>query len=276
MRTLLLLLVLALPAFASAPLRVATFNVRLDIPGDAAAGNSWQTRKGQVSELIRSHGFEIVGLQEPFVWQIRDVLAAGGYAYVGVGRDDAKEAGEFAPILYRTDRFRLVEGGTFWLSETPEKVSYGWDAIKYHRICTWARLEELGTGRQLQVWNVHFDHEAPEARRQSARLVLARIQEVATKGIPVVLMGDFNATPDSEPYRIVAAGLRDTRMLSEQAPTGPAGTFNGFRFGAEATERIDHILVGPGFRALSHATLVDSKDAHYPSDHFPVVTELVW
>jgi endonuclease/exonuclease/phosphatase family metal-dependent hydrolase len=276
MRTLLLLLVLGLPLCVAAPLRVATYNVRLDIPGDAAAGNSWQTRKGKLSELIRSHGFEIVGLQEPFIWQIRDILAAGGYAYVGVGRDDGKEAGEHAPILYRTDRFRLVEGGTFWLSETPDRVSYGWDATKYHRICTWARLEERATGRQFQVWNVHFDHEAAEARRQSARLVLARIQDVEAKGIPVILMGDFNATPDSEPYRIVASALRDTRVLSAQAASGPAGTFNGFNFGTEATERIDHILVGRGIRVLRHETLTDSHDGHYPSDHFPVVTDLDW
>jgi len=276
MRPLLLLLALVCPLLAASPLRVASYNVRLDVPGDAAAGNGWQTRKAQVAALIRYHGFEIVGLQEPFVSQIKDLLAGGEYEYVGAGRDDGKEAGEFAPILFLKERFRLVEGGTFWLSETPERVSYGWDATKYHRVCTWARLEERATGRQLQVWNVHFDHEAPEARRQSAKLVLARIQEVAAKGVPVVLMGDFNATPESEPYRIVASGLTDTRALSERAPYGPAGTFNNFKHEGVATDRIDHILVGPGFRVLRHGTLTDSYEAHYPSDHFPIVADLAW
>ncbi len=255
-------------------LRVATYNIRLKIDSDSKEGNGWESRKAQVKALVRFHDFELIGFQEVLRPQLDDLLKDHAYDYVGVGRDDAVDAGEFSPIFFIKERFQLLASGTFWLSETPEKVSFGWDAQKYHRICTWAKLQDKRSGKVLQIWNTHFDHEAVEARRNSARLVLAKVKEVASQGIPVILLGDLNATPDSEPYRMLASSLHDTRSLSKLPPYGPVGTFNAFKYDTPATERIDHIFVGEGFRVLRHGTLSDSLNLHFPSDHFPVVTDL--
>lgn len=270
----LLFLGLATHSTATESLRVATYNIRLKLDSDTARGNGWDTRKEQVLALIRFHDFELIGFQEVLKPQLDDLAACTEFGFVGVGRDDGQAAGEHAPIFYRKDRFRLLDSGTFWLSETPDRVSFGWDATKYRRICTWARLEDLRTGKVFQVWNAHFDHEAVLARRNAASLILARVREVTKQGIPVIVMGDLNATPDSEPYRILAAGLRDTRPLSSLPSYGPEGTFNAFDYDKPALDRIDHLFVSEGVRVLRHGTLTDAVNRRFPSDHFPVMTEL--
>ncbi len=271
---LLLLMSLLVSSLHADTLRAATFNIRVKTDMDLPAGNGWDTRRKQVRELIRFHNFELIGFQEVLRTQLDDLLADPSYGHAGAGRDDGANAGEFSPIFFLKERFTLLDSGTFWLSETPEKVSYGWDAQKYHRICTWVRLQDKHSGKVLRVWNTHFYHEAVEARRNSAKLLLARVTEAAKEGGPVILMGDLNSTPDSEPYRILVSGLKDTRQLSQLPPYGPVGTFNGFKYEVPAVDRIDHIFVGEGVSVLRHGTLSDAVDLHYPSDHFPVVTEL--
>jgi len=166
-----------------------------------------------------------------------------------------------------------LESGTFWLSPTPEKPSLGWGA-HYHRICTWARLKDLSTGKTLQFWNTHFDHESLEARRKSAELLLERTRAVRAGKEAFVLVGDFNDIPGSDFYRILSSALRDSLGISETPAYGPQGTFNGFRYAGPLEGRIDHVFVGEGLQVLRHGTLTDSYGQHFPSDHFPVLTEL--
>lgn len=269
-----LLIGLSIDCLATTKLRVGTYNIRLQCDGDIPGGNSWVSRKGPLLGLVRFHDFELIGFQEVLRAQLDDLLTNQEYGYVGVGRDDGGNAGEFAPILFRKSRFALLDQGTFWLSDTPESVSYGWDAKKYYRICTWAKLLDAKSGKIIQVWNAHLDHEGVESRRNAARLILARMGVAVKQGCLVILLGDLNAPPDSEAYQIITSVLHDTRNLSQQPPYGPAGTFNAFRYDKPCTERIDYIFVGENVRVLKHGTLSDSYELHFPSDHFPVLTEL--
>lgn len=276
MRAWLLWLALCLAASLQAGTihRIATYNIRLQLESDRLAGNGWETRRAAVLALMHHENLEIVGVQEALAPQLDDLLADGTYRAVGVGRDDGVRAGEFSALLYRPDLWSVIDSGTFWLSETPDQVSFGWDAQKYRRICTWAQFRNRVSGAVVHVWNVHFDHEAVVARRESARLLLQKSASLRGSGAACVLLGDFNCTSADEPYRLLAAEWKDARLASLQAPEGPSGTFNGFRFGAEPTERIDHVFVTPAVEVLRHLTLGTSQNGRYPSDHFPVVVDI--
>lgn len=254
--------------------RLASYNIRLKIGGDDLAGNGWDARKQAVIALVRFHQFAVVGMQEVLHTQFEDLKALDEYTAFGVGRDDGKEAGEYAPIFFLTERFEKLDGGTFWYSETPDRPSFGWDAQKYRRICTWVKLRERTTRSEFVVFNSHFDHEAVIARRESAKLLLKTIAERAGEGIRAFAIGDFNSTPDSEPYRILAERLIDTRGASETPAYGPKGTFNAFKFGPDPSELIDHIFMTPRLRVLRHGTLNDAINGRYPSDHFPIFADV--
>jgi endonuclease/exonuclease/phosphatase family metal-dependent hydrolase len=258
---------------APAPLEfnVATYNLRLNTPADGR--NAWPLRRDAVRALIRYHQIDLLGTQEGFIDQIEDLMLMPGFAYVGVGRDDGKRAGEHSAILYRTERFDLRDKGDFWLSQTPDVPGKGWDARCCNRIASWARLRERRSGQEFFVFSVHFDHEGVIARRESAQLMLRKIKEIAGDH-PVLCLGDFNATPDSEPIAIMAAGLRDARQESQTPPYGPVGTFNDFKLDAPLQDRIDYIFLGPRWRVLSYAVLTDSYDGRFPSDHLPVVARV--
>src|SRR5690606_10363923 len=146
------------------------------------------------------------------------------WSWEGVARDDGKNKGEFTPIGFRTDRFKKLEGGTFWLSDQPETVgSQGWDAA-LPRIATWVLLEETESGKKLLVLNTHFDHRGAQARERSGALIAQRIDAMA-EGVPAIVIGDLNAKPDSKPLTALASGerfpLRDARDASQQPPQGP-------------------------------------------------------
>ena len=266
-----LLLLLATPASAQVELNVATYNLRLDTPKDGK--NTWSARRDAVRALVRYHGFDLWGTQEALVNQLQDLEALDEYAHVGVGRDDGKQAGEHAAIFYRQARFTLEDHGDFWLSETPEHPSKGWDARCCKRIASWARLRDKASGQVFVALNAHFDHEGVIARRESARLLLARGRALAG-ALPLIVMGDFNSTPDSEAVATLGAALRDARAISLQPPYGPEATFNAFDPSRPAQERIDYIFLSPQWQVLRYAVLTDTIDARYPSDHFPVVARL--
>lgn len=266
----------------SAPLRVMTFNIRYNEPKDKE--NAWANRKTKVAGVIRFHKADLVGVQEALIDQLKDLeTLLPGYAWCGVGRSDGKTGGEFSAILYRKDRFRLLETSTFWLSETPEKAgSLGWDAT-YHRIVTWARFRDNSTGRAFFQFNTHFDHIAEKARRESARLLLTRIKKIAGTA-PFVVTGDFNAVEDSEPYRILTGAdndqslpikLKDARYISLNEPFGPTSTFNNFGQ-LIPNRKIDYIFVKDGTRVLEHAVLADQWDGRWASDHLPVLAEIAF
>jgi len=252
-------------------LNVATYNLRLDLASDGP--DAWPHRRDAVTALVQRHGFDVLGTQEGLAHQIDDLARMSGYATVGVGRDDGARGGEFAAIVYRTDRFDRVAGGNFWLSQTPDRPSKGWDARCCNRLATWVRLRDRTSGREFVVLSAHFDHEGTGARRESARLVLQRLDELAA-GAPVICVGDLNATPESEPVGIMLSRLRDAREVSEVPPAGPVGTFNGFKPDAPLRDRIDYIFVGPRWRVLRYAALTDTHNGRWPSDHLPVVARI--
>jgi len=260
-------------AAAPAPMEftAATYNLRLDTPDDGP--NVWANRRDAVRALVRYHGIELMGTQEGLMNQITDLAAMPGFAWVGVGRDDGRDEGEHSAIFYRSDRFELLAHGDYWLSATPDVPSRSWDSRCCNRLATWAKLRDTPSRREFFVFSVHFDHEAEVSRRESARLMLRKVQEIAGS-MPAVILGDFNATPESEPIRIMTSGMRDGRSESETPPYGPVGTFNGFHLEAPLSERIDYVFLTPRWRVLSYAALTDSVEARYPSDHLPVVARL--
>jgi endonuclease/exonuclease/phosphatase family metal-dependent hydrolase len=261
----------AAPA-ASAPINVATYNLRNSHADDGR--NAWPARKDMVKALIRYHEFDIFGTQEAYDDQIADLAQMDEFDHVGVGRDDGKNAGEHSTIFYRKSRFALLDKGDFWLSETPDRPSFGWDARCCHRLATWARLRDRTTARVLVVFSVHFDHEGEVARRASAALMLRKIAEIA-RGEPAICVGDFNSTPDTVQIGAMSKAMRDARMASKTPPYGPAATFNDFHLDRAPTERIDYVFVDRHFDVLKYAALSDTLDQRYPSDHFPVVARVV-
>ena len=272
------LLVCMVPAPASAassvaaPINVATYNLRYNNPGDGP--NAWPARKDMVKALIRYHEFDILGTQEGLSDQIADLAQMDEYEHVGVGRDDGKDAGEHSAIFFRKSRFALLGKGDFWLSETPDRPSFGWDAKCCHRIASWARLRDRSTARVFYVFSVHFDHEGEQARRESADLMLRKIAAI-TRGEPAICVGDFNSTPDTVQIRTMSTTLRDAAKASRTPPYGPQGTYNGFHLDSPLLDRIDYIFVDGRFDVLKYAVLSDTLDRRYPSDHDPVVARVV-
>ncbi len=256
-------------------LTVMTYNIRLDVESDGS--NDWAHRKDFLASQIRFYAPDIFGVQEAAPGQVKDIGAAlGQYAGVGVGRDGPGQ-GEASNIYYQKDRFEAARSGTFWLSETPEKVSKGWDAA-YNRVCTYAMLRDRRTKRSFWVFNTHLDHVGEAARTNGLRLILSKMAELNAKKYPAILMGDFNSEPGTERISSLRKEMNDAREISEEKPFGPAGTFNGFNYGQPATELIDYVFLSKpaGFKVKKYAVLTDSKDLRYPSDHFPVYVELDW
>lgn len=252
-------------------INIATYNLRLDTPNDGL--DAWEHRKDNVNGLIRFHDFDIVGTQEGFHHQLLDITTPGDYAYVGVGRDDGVNEGEHSAIIYKTNRFEVLDSGDFWFSETPETPSYGWEA-KYRRVCSWAKFKDIEVGKEFYVFSLHYDHEAKEARRNSSLLLLQKINEIAG-GTPIFCVGDFNATPNDEPIKIIynAGLLNDSRLVTQTKPYGTEGTFNAFKIDAPMQNRIDYIWVSKDITIIKYGVLNDIHYGHFPSDHFPVMVK---
>lgn len=262
-------------AQAQSELTILTYNIRYDNPGDGE--DAWPKRRDFLVGQLRFHAPDIFGIQEGLHRQVEylsEQLPA--YTRVGVGRDDGKQGGEYSALYFLKKRFGLLASGTFWLSETPDTLSKGWDAA-LPRVCTFARLHDSLLGKKLWVFNTHFDHIGKEARRRSAELILLKIKEKNTAGEPVVLMGDFNAEPEEEPVAVLTLALQDARSVSIEPPFGPEGTFNAFNFYDPVRRRIDYIFLNEkALKVWQYAVLSDSWDCHYPSDHLPVLARLRW
>lgn len=250
-----------------------TFNLRYDNPGDT--GNLWKDRAPVAAALIRFHQFDIVGTQEGLKNQLEDLKdSLPGYTYYGVGRDDGRLKGEHSAIYYRKARFIAVDSGDFWLSEHPEKPGFGWDA-RYNRICSWLKLKDKSSKKQFYVFNVHYDHRGVEARKESSKLILQKIQAIAGKQ-PVILTGDFNGSNETEWYKTIntSAVLKDA-LLQVKKPYINNGSFNNFQAYNPSNEIIDHIFVSKHFRVIRYGILTDTYHGRFPSDHFPILTDLV-
>jgi endonuclease/exonuclease/phosphatase family metal-dependent hydrolase len=266
----------AAPAPQPAPLRVMTFNIRYDNPGDGL--NAWPNRKDWIAALMRWHEADVIGVQEALLHQLADLdTRMPGFARVGVGRADGKSKGEFSAIFYRTSRIALRDSGTFWLSPTPEVAgSKGWDTA-IERIATWARFADRRTGCEWLQLNTHFDHIGETARQESARLIRRRLAQLAS-GFPIVMTGDLNTEPKDAPYRILTTEpiadavppLRDGFVVSRTGNYGPTSSWNAFK-AIEPNRRIDYVLVSEPVIVERHAILPDMWDARFPSDHLPVM-----
>ena len=227
-----------------------------------------------MAALFKFHGAEIFCVQEALPEQVFFLKNSfPGFHYEGVGRDDGFQSGEFSAVFFDTTLFRQMDGGTFWLSETPGECSFGWDAA-CRRICSWVALEVKESGQHFFVFNTHFDHKGTEARAQSAKLILEKIKDIAGEN-PVVLCGDFNLSPDSDPIREIKQSLRDAFDISEIPPYGSVPTFLGFTYDSLPGERIDYIFVSENIRVLRYGALTDSGDRKFYSDHLPVLVTIL-
>lgn len=256
----------------SQTLRVATYNMRYDNPADS--GNRWQQRLPVIVSLVRFHDFDVFGGQELLRNQVDNLVQTlPEYDYVGVGRDDGVDKGEFSPLFFKKDKFRLLKKGNFWLSETPDKPSKGWDAA-LPRICSWAQLEDKTSGFRFYVFNTHFDHRGVVARKESGRLISENIQRIAADA-PAILTGDLNFDEHHEGYASITASgkLKSTYDLTA-IRMAHGGTFNTFNIASTAEQRIDHIFVTADFDVKRYGILTDSYKAKFPSDHFPVLVEI--
>jgi endonuclease/exonuclease/phosphatase family metal-dependent hydrolase len=259
-------------------MRVMTFNIRYDNPNDGE--NAWPHRKDVVARVIGQHA-DIAGLQEVTFQQLKDLGdRLPDFETYGVGREDGKNQGEFSPILYRRDRFEIVSGETFWLSETPKVPgSRSWDSA-ITRIVTVAKMRERASGAHFYFLNTHFDHRGAVARTKSAGMIREKLTQLDSM-LPVVVTGDFNCTPDQEPYRIMIErgeadpprSLFDARDKSKTKPTGPDSTWNGFREIVPG-RRIDFIFVSPTVKVTGHQTLDARSSGRFPSDHLAVVADV--
>ena len=275
----LLFMLLTTLGMAQQHIRAMSFNIRLANPQDGV--DYWPNRKDLVASMIRYHEADIVGLQEALRSQLDDLSELlPDYAWYGLCRTDGsvmpEPDNEFSAILYRRDRFELLDSATFWLSERPEEVgSKGWDAA-LPRITSWLKLRDKASGKEFYHFNTHFDHRGTQARAESARLLAQRIREMAGES-PVLLTGDFNCVPTDEPYRILTdkgSGLADALFLSELPHHGPLSTWSGFQFPGLPGRRIDYIFVNDKVKVLRHAILSDSWSGRFPSDHLPVLAEV--
>ncbi|WP_194774628.1 endonuclease/exonuclease/phosphatase family protein [Pararhodonellum marinum] len=258
-------------AMAQEKMVVATYNIRFDNPGDD--GNLWKDRSSHLINLIRFHQIGLFGTQEGLSHQLKDMEEALGFPYIGVGRDQGGEEGEFSAIFYDPEQFTLLEEGNFWLSETPEKPSKGWDAA-LNRICTWGKFQKGEA--MFYVFNVHFDHVGQQAREESSKLIVRKINELNIERVPTILMGDFNVEDDNPAYAAVmdSKWLIDTKNKSKIPPYGPSGTFNAFDWEMMPDRRIDYVFVSPEFEVKRYGVLSDHYGKKYPSDHFPVLVDL--
>ena len=249
-----------------------TYNIKLDFPKDGK--NSWTNRKTFMVRQLQFYEPDIFGVQEAMPNQMKDLDSLlNDYNFVGVGRDDGNNQGEYSAIFYKSDQFKVLNTSTFWLSETPGKVSIGWDAV-CNRVCSYALFENKNTNKQFYVFNTHFDHIGVEARKNSAVLIIQKIKEINTEMYPVILMGDFNMQENHESIQYISKYLKDSKSVSELGPFGPSGTFNGFIFNEPVTERIDFIFVSSEIKVEKYAVLSDSEDCRYPSDHLPVLIKV--
>lgn len=281
-------------------IRTMSFNIRYDEPRDGM--NAWKYRKSMVVSMMQMHHIDIAGMQEVLNSQMKDLFSMlPEYGFIGVGREDGKTLGEFSPIIYLKDRFRIMNQGVFWLSETPLiPNSKGWDAA-ITRIVTWVEFFDKKTKKIFFFFNTHFDHMGIIATRNSAILLQNCVEEIAGES-PVIITGDFNVNEYSETYKILAGktkkgttekkSFKDSHYVCVHDHEGPEFTFHGFKAAeylyeqpqndsckigkseTDTLETIDYIFIKNKVEVLEHAILSDAWDGMYPSDHFPVIAGL--
>ncbi len=248
-----LIVALATLSASAQELNVGSFNIRTSGPlkegqerpkkGDYSKFNGWDDRKDQLCDMINLEAFDVFGAQEVRKKQLDDMVERlPDYEYIGVGRDHGDDRGEFCPVFYRKEVVEKLDGGTFWLSPTPNVPSKGWDA-RHKRICSWGLFKHKATGKRFYFLNVHFDHRGVQARLEASKQIVSYVKKVC-KGTPVIISGDYNVTQNSESYKVLATSkvVKDSYEVAKYR-FEPTGTFNGFNPRRYTTQRIDHLFV---------------------------------
>lgn len=271
---------LLLPSISSAAekqtkdydLKVISYNIRMGAAKDGT--NSWEFRYPATALMIEDQKPDVFGLQEAFSYQVRFIAENfKDYDNVGVGRDNGKDKGEFMSIFWNKKTVKMIKWGTFWLSETPEKPSMGWDAA-CKRTATWALMKDKRTGKMFYFVNTHLDHKGKEAQRKGLELIVSRIDEINPKGFPMVLTGDFNIKPDNTALKGLEERMQSARKIAPK--TDNNATFNNWGK-AKADMVIDYIYVS-GFSACPEYHTINEKygDWKYISDHYPIYAKLIF
>ena len=282
-------------------LTVASYNIRYENDGDYNRGNGWDARYPWICSFIRFEDPDIFGSQEVLKDQLSDMQSLlPSYSVVGVGRDDGVDEGEFEPIFFKKDRFRLLDKGWFWLAEDPTKPALGWDAACI-RICTYVYLKDRVTRKKIWFFNLHMDHVGIKARAEGAKLVVSKIKELSKAGEKVFLTGDFNVDQTNEIYTtFTASGILADSFETALDKYAPNGTVNSFDPNLFSSSRIDHVFVSPSVKVHNYAVFTETyrapielggstseKKSDFPqeisfekniaktlSDHFPVIIKV--
>lgn len=275
MYAVILLTVFILPLQAQAkketPFTIIQYNIRMNTTGDGE--NAWPLRKEKVTGLLRFHEADIFNVQEALPEQMDDLTAMlPDFDHVGVGRDDGKRAGEHMGVFYKKNRFEKLSDGMFWLSQTPDKPGFGWDAV-CNRTVTWIKLKDKITKKTFYVFDTHFDHRGVKAREESAKLILKNIKEINKENLPLILTGDLNLVKTSPAVQSILAELDDAMDKTTTPHYGPVNTSGGFDVKV-LRSKIDYIFINKGVTVLRHGHLSDSFGLFYPSDHLPVLAEV--
>ena len=251
---------------SSENINIMTYNIRLDTEADGI--NMWDNRKEGVLSLIKEESVDILGIQEGLPSQIEYLSKElDGYSMIGEGRDGGNN-GEYSAIYYNDKKMNLIETETFWLSETPEIPSIGWDAA-INRITTLGLFKMVNSSMDVLVYNSHFDHLGKIAREKSAVLILDHIKENNYQNMPLIVMGDFNANPDDLPIELLSEELNDSfKILPIE---NPVGTYNGFDLNSNLLDRIDYIFTKN--IEITNYKHLDRKlsSGLWPSDHLPIL-----
>jgi len=261
------------PTAAAATLRVMSFNIRL--PAESDGLDRWQIRRGITARMLHDAAPDVIGTQELHREQA-DYLIKQLPGYVWFGRDRrGGHSDEHMGVFYRKDRLRVVESGDFWLSDTPEVAgSTGW-GHPLPRMASWALFERIHDRRRFYLFNTHLPHRAEDetARVRGAQVLRGRIDALPAD-VPVIVTGDFNTPPTSAVHQVFAGMLTDAWEVAAQR-SGPEATFHAFTGNTKDGQRIDWILVR-GLDVTALRTIDTNENGRYPSDHFPVLAELVW
>lgn len=269
---LIVIFLLASPFLMAQEFKVMSYNIKYENVNDTV--NNWNDRKQAMVKLISNYAPSFVGMQEVLHHQLTYLdEQLPEHNYIGVGRDNGKQKGEYSPIFYNSNDFTMLTSDTFWLSATPGAISVGWDA-SMERICTYGLFEHKTSKQKVFVFNTHFDHIGTVARAKSTELIAARIKEINTDNNPVVLMGDFNLPPESEPIQYLQQQFSDGQTSTKNSFYGPTGTFSGFNPDKILDTRIDYIFTDfLGVEAYMHIDDRMENNKHI-SDHLPVMAKL--
>lgn len=250
--------------------KAMSFNIRYATKNDGV--NQWENRKKELVGLIKKHDPDVIGFQEVLLSQLTFLIKNNSeFNKIGVARGDGKEKGEFSPILFNSKKFDLIESNTFWLSESPNNPSIGWDAA-HKRICSYVKLRYKSSQNTLWVFNTHFDHIGEKSKKNSAFLIIKKIKTLVSNKDNVILMGDFNSYPETLPITKIKTYFEDGLTVSKKSLKGPFGTFNGFSSKQKLDKnRIDYIFT-KNIKVLSYVHIDDKmKNSNFISDHFPVL-----